>query len=532
MFVTFQTDGGSIRWSARLAETLASEAQAGYRTKPWGGVEVGGLLTGEIEDETITVLDRVVVDCDHEFGPAFELGAADRDRLAKTVAEVQAIEPKQGIVGWYRTTSKYLSMTPADTALADQFFSRAGHLTAIIQRGRNQQPLFGIFQRSGDGWRYAAGLNAAQITIEQETARQKSGLDDPATAAAASIPANSVTLAVESEEARPATIDNEDQFQTTSVIVDAPAAVFDCEAQPEPDQMILPLSVEPDYTRNAIGLNAGSTPPEVSGHVGHFGLIDDPFSLTPDPRYWYASSTHREAAAALLYGIQMRKATMVLIGEPGMGKTMVIEYVTDALKADGIEFAFVMNSSLTVDQFFELIAIDLQLVCKNYRKVEVLFALQDRLIAAKERGSTVAILIDDAHKLSTQLLDEIDLLGNLESRRGKLLQVVLGAQPAFDKKLEKAGLRSLRQRIALRAKLEPLSAAETRAYVQSRLKQAGAAELDVFPSNVLDAICHKVSGIPRVINMVCSALLERSFTQGRNVTTGLVEEIVRDLQLK
>jgi hypothetical protein len=153
-----EVSGAVIHCSAQLLETLAAEAQAGYLKKSWGGVEIGGLLLGKRKEGAITISERLFVECDHEFGPAFELSREDRGKLAELLLR---FTPAAGedIVGWYRTTSKYLSLTEEDIALAEEFFSRPGQLALIIQRGRNQEPVFGLFRNEGDRvWKHAVEL--------------------------------------------------------------------------------------------------------------------------------------------------------------------------------------------------------------------------------------------------------------------------------------------------------------------------------------------------------------------------------------
>src|SRR5947209_19976186 len=138
-----------------------------------------------------------------------------------------------------------------------------------------------------------------------------------------------------------------------------------------------------------------------------------------------------------------------------------------------IEFAFIFNSRITSDQFFEMIAYDLDLRCNRNSKTEVLFALNHLLLHQADQGRTTVLLVDEAHNLEWEVLEEIRLLGNLENRQGKLLQIILSGQPELDRKLEAPNLRQLKQRIVLRCSLNPLSAEESAAYIETRLARAG-----------------------------------------------------------
>ena len=182
----------------------------------------------------------------------------------------------------------------------------------------------------------------------------------------------------------------------------------------------------------------------------YFGFHENPFNLSPDPAFLYRSPQHEEALANLIYGVRSRKGFIALTGEVGTGKTTMLECLRDYLDLQQFEFAFVFNSRLTPDQFFEMIAYDFDLQCDRKSKTDVLFALNALLIEQAERGRTAVLIVDEAHNLEWDVLEEIRLLGNLENRQGKLLQIILSGQPELDRKLDTANLRQLKQRIVLR----------------------------------------------------------------------------------
>ncbi|MGH9720200.1 MAG: ExeA family protein, partial [Bryobacteraceae bacterium] len=165
-----------------------------------------------------------------------------------------------------------------------------------------------------------------------------------------------------------------------------------------------------------------------------FGLTANPFNLSPDPSFLFRSTQHEEALANLIYGVQSRKGFIVLSGEVGTGKTMMLECLKNFLAAQQVEFAYIFNSRLTVEQFFEMIAYDLNLSCARDSKTEVLFALNHLLIERSVQGRITTLIVDEAQNLDWNVLEEIRMLGNLENRRGKLLQVVLAGQPELDRK--------------------------------------------------------------------------------------------------
>ena len=135
-----------------------------------------------------------------------------------------------------------------------------------------------------------------------------------------------------------------------------------------------------------------------------FGFNDSPFSLSPDPAFLYRSTQHEEALANLIYGVQGRKGFIVLTGEVGTGKTTMLECLRDFLESQYVEFAFIFNSRINPDQFFEMIAYDLDLRCARTSKTEVLFALNEMLILQAEQGRTTVLIVDEAHNLEWEVL--------------------------------------------------------------------------------------------------------------------------------
>ncbi len=264
-----------------------------------------------------------------------------------------------------------------------------------------------------------------------------------------------------------------------------------------------------------------------------FGFAGNPFDLTPDPAYLFRSPQHEEALANLIYCVQNRKGFVALTGEVGTGKTTMLECLRDFMNEQGIQFASIVHSRLSVDQFFELVAYDLELSCKPDSKTEVLVALQELLLEQASKESTTALILDEAHDLSRDVLEEIRMLSNLENRHGKLLQIVFAGQPELDRRLDAPDLRQLKQRIVLRFELRPFAEAETRAYIQSRLAKAGMQEQTVFPPDVLAAIHVRSQGIPRMINIMCDNLLLTAFALEKKATTlEMLDEITADLRLE
>ncbi|MRR39317.1 ATPase, partial [bacterium] len=188
---------------------------------------------------------------------------------------------------------------------------------------------------------------------------------------------------------------------------------------------------------------------------------------------------------------------------------------------------------INTDQFFEMIAYDLSLNCSHKSKTEVLFALNALLIEQGQQGRTTVLIVDEAHNLEWDVLEEIRLLGNLENpKMGKLLQIILAGQPELDRKLDAPNLRQLKQRIVLRCNLSSFQMQETIEYIHSRLSKAGMANQTVFPEELLREVHHRSQGIPRVINAICDNLLLTAFAlEQRFCTLEMLDEVCSDMRL-
>jgi len=264
-----------------------------------------------------------------------------------------------------------------------------------------------------------------------------------------------------------------------------------------------------------------------------FGFTKNPFNMSPDPSFLFRSAQHEEALANLIYGVQSRKGFIVLTGEVGTGKTTMLECLRDFLNAQQIAFASLFNSRLTVEQFFELLAYDLDLRCNRLSKTEVLLSLNNMLLERANVARTTVLIVDEAHNLEWDVLEEIRLLGNLENRKGKLLQIVLAGQQELDRKLDAPEFRQLKQRISLRCALRGFVLGETVAYVNSRMARAGLKNQTVIPPLLLEELHYRAQGIPRVINAICDNLLLTAFAvESRVATLEMLDEVTSDMRLE
>ena len=211
----------------------------------------------------------------------------------------------------------------------------------------------------------------------------------------------------------------------------------------------------------------------------------------------------------------------------------MLECLRDYLEAQYIEFAFIFNSRINPEQFFEMIAYDLDLPCSRTSKTEVLFALNQLLVEQAQEGRTVVLFVDEAHNLEWEVLEEIRLLGNLENRHGKLIQVILAGQPELDRKLDAPNLRQLKQRIVLRCNLQPFTLRDAVEYMESRLEHAGMPNQAVFPEELMAEIHLRTQGIPRIINAVCDNLLLSGFAaETKTCTVAMLDEVCHDMRLE
>ena len=265
----------------------------------------------------------------------------------------------------------------------------------------------------------------------------------------------------------------------------------------------------------------------------YYGLTAKPFQTNPDPSFYFGSRQHRRAMAYLEYGLHRNEGFIVITGEVGTGKTLLVRCLLAELRKNNIAFAYVFNPLLPVVEFFQYIMADLGLPHAGRTKAEMLLDLNRYLIQRHARGLITALVVDEAQALRRELLEEIRLLTNLETSQQKLLQIVLMGQPELEATLDSADLRQLKQRVALRCQLQPLNEAQTRGYVLSRLERAGAApDPPIFSGESLEKIYEYSRGIPRMVNTLCENSMVNAFArEQRPVTPEIVTEVAADFRL-
>jgi general secretion pathway protein A len=270
-------------------------------------------------------------------------------------------------------------------------------------------------------------------------------------------------------------------------------------------------------------------------YKSHFKLARNPFDLTPDPVCFVPTERHNEALAALYYGVRRHKGFVVLTGEVGTGKTLLLRCLLGLLKdSRDIAYAYLFNGRLTPTEFLQYVVSDFGLPAAGKSKYELLLDLGRFLVARGERRMTTVLIVDEAHHLSSEILEEVRLLSNLETTNDKLLQIVLVGQPELDEKLDSFELRQLKQRIAVRTQLGPLNLAETKRYIERRLQIAagGSDPGSIFFEPTIAEVQRHSRGLPRLINTICeNALMAAYARQLPNVTPEIIEYVARELRL-
>jgi general secretion pathway protein A len=266
-------------------------------------------------------------------------------------------------------------------------------------------------------------------------------------------------------------------------------------------------------------------------YIGYFGFREAPFSVTPDPRFFYTNPIYQEALAALRYGIEAKKGFIVITGEAGTGKTTLLRKLMRNLEA-AIHPVFIFNTHVSFTALLRTILGDLGLGSQKRDKSTMIEQLNGYLIEQAKKRHIVSLLIDEAQNLTDQTLEGLRLLSNLETDTEKLLQIVLVGQPELEPKLDRPGLHQLKQRVALQCRLVPLNGREVRPYIDLRLQAAGYEGTELFDPDTVEQIALYSRGIPRLINIICdNALLIAYATSQKRISTEMVREVARDIRL-
>ncbi len=272
-------------------------------------------------------------------------------------------------------------------------------------------------------------------------------------------------------------------------------------------------------------------------YLTFYQLKEEPFRLTPDPRFLHLAIPHRAVLSSLVEGVLHHRGVITVSGPIGTGKTTLLHTTLHMLRnprvsKTPIASAFLLNPTMTKEELLEAVLDEFEIPCSSTSKPRRLAALNQMLLETQQRGGTAVLIVDEAHLLSAELLEEIRLLSNTDSYREKLLQIVLSGQPEMQSLLARPEMRALQQRIATRCHLRELTQPETRAYVAERLHAAGLQGASPFSGEALEEVQRYTSGVPRLINLLCDACLMLGCAgQLTQIPPGIVEEAAKSLEL-
>jgi len=262
-----------------------------------------------------------------------------------------------------------------------------------------------------------------------------------------------------------------------------------------------------------------------------YGLREQPFGVTPDPRFLYLSPAHREALASLYYGIEAGRGFLALIAKPGMGKTTLLFQLLEKFRGNA-RTAFIFQTQCSSREFMRFLLAELGFESHEQDFVKMHDEFNRLLLQEARAGRRFIIVVDEAQNLEPSVLETVRLLSDFETPRAKLLQIILAGQPELADKLSSAKLAQLRQRISLLNGLKPLSIEESSHYIQHRLRIAGYNGPQMFAPAAIHAIAQFTEGIPRSINNFCFAALSLGCAlRQRVIGLSIVEEVIADLDI-
>lgn len=262
-----------------------------------------------------------------------------------------------------------------------------------------------------------------------------------------------------------------------------------------------------------------------------YGFREKPFDVTPDPRFLYLSVHHQEALSSIIYGILERRGFIALIGEVGTGKTTLLNAAMESLD-EKIRTAFIFNTDIGFEELLQMVLVEFEQAApdETIPKHVALDRLNRFALDQFAAGGNVVLFIDEAQNLDIRSMENLRLLSNLETRKHKLIQIVLSGQPELDQKLRKQELRQLDQRINMKRYLPPLSETDTYRYIRQHLEKAGAGDVNIFNRGSLKRIWEFSQGVPRRINLICDNALLIAFGLNRKkITSAIIGEAIRDL---
>jgi general secretion pathway protein A len=267
-------------------------------------------------------------------------------------------------------------------------------------------------------------------------------------------------------------------------------------------------------------------------YLQYFDLETNPFSLTPDPRFLFLTSRHREALAALLFAVTERKGFMLMTGDAGTGKTTLVRKLLLSIPSTCAQFSVIVNPVLTPQELLETVLMDFGQKHIPPSKAVRLLLLKRLLLQAHEERKTSVLVIDEAQLLTHELMNEVRLLSNCEMSEQKLLQIILVGQNELDSLLSDESMRAVKQRIAIRMHIEPLERTDVARYLEKRWSRAGTTQPLPFSKDAIEMVARSSGGIPRVINGICDAALVNAYGAGNRVIgVAEIREVLRDYDI-
>lgn len=262
-----------------------------------------------------------------------------------------------------------------------------------------------------------------------------------------------------------------------------------------------------------------------------YNLKEKPFNITSDPAFFFLSKRHEEAISHIKYGINERKGILCITGEIGTGKTTLCKAILSEIDKN-TKTAFVLNPNFSASELFEIITKDFGLIPASKSRLAAVSILNEFLLEQAALNNNAILIIDEAQNLTSNQLEQIRLLSNLETEKEKLLQIILVGQPELNQKLNLFSLRQLRQRIAVRYHVNPLEKGEIKHYINHRLKIAGSINgMISFDDHALEEIFNFSQGTPRLVNILCDRALLSGFVKERHdITKDIIEQAIKELK--
>jgi putative secretion ATPase (PEP-CTERM system associated) len=260
-----------------------------------------------------------------------------------------------------------------------------------------------------------------------------------------------------------------------------------------------------------------------------YGLSSKPFQLNPDPSFYYGSKQHSRARAYLEYGVTRHEGFVVITGEIGAGKTMILRALIDGLHGSDVVIGNLVTTQLGAEDTLRMVGAAFGFHVKDAPKSELLISLEAFLVSQTSQGKRCLLIVDEAQNLTPQAVEELRMLSNFQFGNQALLQSFLVGQPEFREILQRPEMEQFRQRVAATCHIGPLDSEETQRYIEHRLKCAGSQGKPSFEAEAFDVIHKAARGIPRRINSICDRLLLLGFLAEKTHLTGAdASEVVRD----